>query len=64
MIQLLDPYMTTREIIALTIHKFVCKMMSLLSSRLSRFVTIFLLRSMCLNFMTEVTICRDFGAFN
>ena len=64
MIQLSDPYVTTREIIALTIHKFVCKMMSLLSNRLFRFFIIFLSRSMCLNFMTAVTIHRDFGAFN
>ena len=55
MTQLSVPYMTTREIIALTIHKFVYKMMSLLSNRLSRVVINFLSRRVCLNFMTAVT---------
>ena len=37
--------MTTRKIIALTISTFVCKVMSLLFSVLSMFVTAFLPRS-------------------
>ena len=45
MVQLSHPYMTTGKTIALTIQTFVCKVMSLLFSMLSRFVIAFLLRS-------------------
>ena len=38
MVQLSHPYMTTRKTIALTIHNFVDKVMSLLFNILSRFV--------------------------
>ena len=48
--------------IVLTIWTFVGKLMSLLFNRLSRFVRAFLPRSKCLNFLTAVTICSDFGA--
>ena len=45
MVQLSQPYATTKNIIALTILIFVGKMMSLLFSTLSMFVTAFLPRS-------------------
>ena len=38
MVQLSHPYMTTGKTIALTIHTFVSKMMSLLINTLSRIV--------------------------
>ena len=60
--QLSHPYMTTGKTITLARWAFVTKVMSLLFSMLSRLVITFLLRSMCLNFMAEVTICSDFGA--
>ena len=63
MTQLSVPYMTTREIIALTIHKFVYKMMSLLSNRLSRVVINFLSRRVCLIFMTVVTSHQNLQGF-
>ena len=44
MVQLSHPYMTTGKLIALTIHTFVGKVISLLFNMLSRFVTAFLLR--------------------
>ena len=47
-LQLSHPYMTTGEIIALTIGIFVGKVMSLLFNSLSRFVIAFLPRSKCL----------------
>ena len=61
-VQLTYPYMTTGKTIASTRWTFVGKVMSLLSNMLSRLVINFLPRSKCLNFMTEVTICSDFGA--
>ena len=45
MAQLSQPYMTTGEIIALTIQTFIGKVMSLLFSVLSRFVIAFPQRS-------------------
>ena len=45
MVQLSHPYMTTGETIALTIHTFVGKVMSLLFNMLSRFVIAFLPKS-------------------
>ena len=45
MVQLLHPYMTTGNIIVLTIETFVSKVMSLLFNMLSRFVIGFLPRS-------------------
>ena len=45
MVQLSRPYMTTVKIIALTRQTFVGKVMSLLFSMLTRFVTAFLSRS-------------------
>ena len=47
---------------ALTIRIFVGKITSLIFYTLSRFVIDFLPRSNCLNFMTTVTICSNFGA--
>ena len=60
-VQLSHPYMTTGKTIALTIQTFVGKVMSLLFNMLSRLVIAFLPRSKCLNFMTSITICSDFG---
>ena len=48
MVQLSHPYMTTGKTIALTIHNFVSKVMSLLSNMLSRLVIALLPRSECL----------------
>ena len=48
MVQLLYPFMTTGKILALTRWTFVGKVMSLFFNTLSRFVTAFLPRSMCL----------------
>ena len=48
MVQLSHLYMTTGKAIALTRWTFVSKVMSLLFSMLSRFVTAFLPRSKCL----------------
>ena len=48
MVQLSHPYMTTGKTIALTIWKFVSKVMSLLFNMLSRLVIAFLPRSKCL----------------
>ena len=48
MVQLSHPCMTTRKTIALTRQTFVSKVMSLLFNTLSRFVTAFVPRSMCL----------------
>ena len=62
MVQLLHAYLATGKTITLARWAFVTKVMSLLFSMLSRLVITFLLRSMCLNFMAEVTICSDFGA--
>ena len=61
-VQLSHPYMTTGKTIALTRRTFVGKEMSLLLNMLSRLVITFLPRSKCLNFMTAITICSDFGA--
>ena len=47
-VQLSDPYMTTRKTVALTIQIFVGKVMSLLFNMLSRFVIVILQRSKCL----------------
>ena len=47
-LQLSHPYMTTGKTIALTRRTFVCKVMSLLFSMLSRLVITFLPRSNCL----------------
>ena len=62
MVQLSHQYVTTGKIIALTRWTFVGKVMSLLFNMLSRFVSAFLLRSKCLNFMTAVTTCSDIGS--
>ena len=48
MVQLSHSYMTTGKTIALTIHIFVSKVVSLLFNTLSRFVMAFLPRSKCL----------------
>ena len=45
MVQLSHPYMTTRQTIALTVRTFVGKFLSLLFSKLSRFIIAFLSRS-------------------
>ena len=47
MVQLSHPYMTTGKTIALTIHTFIGKVMSLLFNMLSSFVIAFLPRSKC-----------------
>ena len=56
--QLSHPYMTTIK----TRQTFFSKVMSLLFNMLSMFITVFLPRSKCPNFMAAVTICSDFGA--
>ena len=61
-VHLSHPSMTTGTTIALTRRTFVGKVMSLLFNMLSRFFTVFLPRSKCLNFMAAVTICSDFEA--
>ena len=43
-------------------NKKVSKTKKKKKNMLSRLVIAFLLRSKCLNFMTAVTICSDFGA--
>ena len=48
MVQLWHPYMSTRKIIALTVHNFVSNVMSLLFNTLPRLVIAFLPRSKCL----------------
>ena len=55
-------YMTTGKTIALKKWTFVGKVVSLLFNMPSRFVTAFLPRSKCLNFMAAVTVHSDFGA--
>ena len=63
MVQISHPYMTPGKTIALTIHTFVGKVMSLLFNMLSRFVKAFLPRSKCLfHFMASVIVCSNFGA--
>ena len=62
MVQLSHLYMTTGKPIALTIQTFISKIMSLVFNTLPRLVIAFLPRSKCLNFMTAITICSDFGA--
>ena len=64
MVQLSHTYMSTGKTIALTRRTFVGKVMSLLFNKLSRLVITFLPRSKqaSFNFMTAITICRDFGA--
>ena len=47
---------------ALTRGAFVGKVIYLLFNMLSRLVIAFLPRNKCLNFMTAITICSDFGA--
>ena len=61
-VQILHPYMTTGNTMALNRWTFIDKVMSLLFNMLSRLVITFLPRSKCLNFMSSVTICSDFGA--
>ena len=63
MVQLSNPYMIPRKIIALTIWTIVGKVMSLLCNTLSRFVIAFLPRSKYLNFVAAVTICCDFESW-
>ena len=48
MVQLSHPYMTTGKTIALIVHTFVSKVMSLLFNTLPGFVIAFLPRSKCL----------------
>ena len=63
MVQLLHPYMTNGEIIALTIGTFVSKVMSLLFNTLSRLGIVFFSEEQeFFNFIAAVTICSDFGA--
>ena len=54
--QLLHPYMTTGETIALTIWTFVTKVMSLLFNMLYRLVIAFLPRSISFNFMAAMIL--------
>ena len=61
MVLLSHPYSTTGKIIALTIHSFVGKVMSLIFHILTWFVIAFLPRSKSLNFMAAFAIKTDFG---
>ena len=61
-VQLSDPYMTTRKTISMTRWTFVGKVTSLLFNMLSRLIVTFLPRRSIFNFMAAVTICSDFGA--
>ena len=61
-IQLSYPYLTPGKTITLTRQTFVDKVVSLLFNMLFRLVITVLPRSKCLNFMTVITICSDFGA--
>ena len=59
MVQLSHPYLTTGKTIALTIHTFVSKVMSLLFKTQSRFVITFLLRRkhlLCLRSLSSLTL--------
>ena len=57
------PYMTTGQIIALTIQTFVGKVVSLLFNMLSRFVIAFFSKEQeSFNFLVVVTVHSDFGA--
>ena len=62
MAQLSHPYMTTGKSIALTTQIFAGKVMSLLFDMLSRFVSFSSQEQVSFNFMSAVTIHRDFGA--
>ena len=62
MVQLSHPHVTTGKTIALTIQIFVCRVMSLLFNKLSRFVIAFRPKEQeSFNFMAAVTIHSDFG---
>ena len=61
MVQLSYLCITIGKTIALLRWIFVGKVLSLLFSKLSRFVTAFFPRSKSLNFMAIVTVCSDFG---
>ena len=56
------PYMTTGQIITLTIRTFVSKVMSLLFNMLSRFVSFSSKKQASFNSMAAVTVSSDFGA--
>ena len=56
-VQLSQPYMTTRKIIALTRRTFLGKVMSLLFNKLSRLVIIFLPRSKHLLILWLQSLC-------
>ena len=60
--QLSSQSSSTGKTIALARWTFVGKVMSLFFNFVSGSVLILLPRSKCLNFMTAVTICSDFGA--
>ena len=60
-VQLSHLYKITGKTKALTIRTFVGKVMPLLFNTPSRLVITFLPRSECLNFITVVTVHRDFG---
>ena len=61
-VKLSHPYMTTGKTMALTRWTFVGKVMSLPFNTLPRLVIVFSSKDQTsFNFMTEVTICSDFG---
>ena len=63
MVQISHLYMTTEENIALTVHTFVGKVMSLLFNMLSRFAIAFLTKEqVSSNFIAAVTFYNNFGA--
>ena len=60
--QLSHLYMTTGKTIALTKRTFEQKVMFLLLNILSRLAIALFPKSKCLNFLTSVMTCSDFGA--
>ena len=63
MVQLSNPYMSTRKNIALTIQTFVRKVMSLLFNMMSRLVIVFVSRSKRLHpLMRNIATTKLFSA--
>ena len=61
MVQLSHLYMTTGKNIALIIHNFVCKLMSLLFNTLTKFISFSSKEQVAFNFLAAIRIHSDFG---
>ena len=61
MVQLSHLYMTTGKNIALIIHNFVCKLMSLLFNTLTKFISFSSKEHVAFNFLAAIRIHSDFG---